>query len=576
MKPVIRVLIADDNIVDRKLLVRIVGQQGHQVIEAENGREALEAFREQQPDIVLLDVMMPEMDGKEAAMAIKEEAGEAMVPIIFLTSLNDANSLAACLESGGDDFLTKPYNPVILQAKIRSFWRMRDMHSTLQNQMDTIASHNEHLMHEQRAAKAVFDNVAHRGCLSAANIQYVLSPMSVFNGDVLLAARAPTGNLILFIGDFTGHGLPAAIGAMPLAEIFYGMTAKGFGVSDIIREINSKMGSILPVGFFCCGVMAQLDYSERSLQYWSGGLPEGYLLRAHDQSLMPIVSTHLPLGVLSNERFDNSLTETSMEEGDRLLLLSDGILEARNRNGDMFGEQRLRAAIQAAPTVDQAFGYVEAALSDFQQGGERDDDITLLEAEMVNTEESNALYAGGRSGGGGGPMDWKFSYELGTNSLQETSTLPTLMHILMEVPGLKAMSGRLYTVLSELYSNALEHGVLGLDSGLKATPEGFARYYQQREQRLEDLIGGFVRIQFQHEGNGESGELRIRVEDSGRGFDYRNTQPLPEPSETLEEQSHKYSGRGIVLISEICESLQYYGDGNQVEAIVKWPQALQN
>ena len=76
-------------------------------------------------------------------------------------------------------------------------------------------------------AKSVFDNVAHNGSLSAPNIKYLLSPLSVFNGDVLLACMKPSGMHVL-LGDFTGHGLPAAIGAMPMAEIFYGMTRKGF------------------------------------------------------------------------------------------------------------------------------------------------------------------------------------------------------------------------------------------------------------------------------------------------------------------------------------------------------------
>ena len=78
-----------------------------------------------------------------------------------------------------------------------------------------------------QAAKAVFDRVAHEGCLNAPNIQYRQSPYALFNGDLLLAAHTPSGDTHLLLADFTGHGLPAAIGAMPLAEVFYSMTAKG-------------------------------------------------------------------------------------------------------------------------------------------------------------------------------------------------------------------------------------------------------------------------------------------------------------------------------------------------------------
>ena len=120
----IKVLIADDNQIDRMVLSRIVRNQGYQVLEAENGVEAVRAFDLHRPDIILMDVMMPVMDGREAARRIKADAGEDFVPVIFLTSLTDAQSLADCLESGGDDFLSKPYNHIILQAKISSFYRI--------------------------------------------------------------------------------------------------------------------------------------------------------------------------------------------------------------------------------------------------------------------------------------------------------------------------------------------------------------------------------------------------------------------------------------------------------------------
>ncbi len=117
------ILIADDNLTDRMILSAIVKKMGHIVLSASDGVEAVEQFKEHSPDMILLDVMMPNMNGQEAAVQIKEIAGDAMVPIIFLTSLQDASDLAACLESGGDDFLSKPYNHVILTAKINAFSR---------------------------------------------------------------------------------------------------------------------------------------------------------------------------------------------------------------------------------------------------------------------------------------------------------------------------------------------------------------------------------------------------------------------------------------------------------------------
>ncbi len=565
----IKVLIADDNQIDRMVLSRIVRNQGYQVLEAENGQEAIHAFEQHRPDIILMDVMMPVMDGREAARRIKADAGEDFVPVIFLTSLTDAQSLADCLESGGDDFLSKPYNHIILQAKISSFYRMREMHRTVQRQRDTIASNNEHLLHEQHVAKAVFDNVAHAGCLSAPNIRYMLSPLAVFNGDVLLAARKPAGGMHVLLGDFTGHGLPAAIGAMPLAEIFYGMTAKGFALRDILREINLKLKGILPVGFFCCAVVVDLNFDRKTASVWMGGVPDCYMLRSGNGAVESLKSTHLPLGVLSNEQFSDTLTEFPMGNGDRLFVWSDGIIEARNPAGEMFGEERLRNVFSQTSDPQHVFDDIQHALADFIADSARDDDTTLLELRMIEEDELEDIALQLASGPLSGPIDWQMSYHLGPETLRHFNPLPLMIHIMMEVPGLRVMGGQLYTVMAELFSNAFEHGVLGLKSELKRSSDGFMQYYQERETRLAGLSEGYVIIHMQHHGDGRSGRLVLTVEDSGPGFNF-----APVLEEQKESASAQYCGRGIPLVSQICESLEYQGRGNIVEAVIRWPQTL--
>lgn len=561
----IQVLIADDNAVDRKILAKILRNQGNRVIEAENGEEAVLCFNEHRPDMVLMDVMMPVMDGRDAAQHMKRAAGEDFVPIIFLTSLTDVQGLADCLESGGDDFLTKPYSPVVLQAKVRAFYRMREMHRTLQQQRDTIARHNEHLIYEQEAAKAVFDNVAHHGCLSAQNIRYMLSPLALFNGDVVLAARGPSGTMQLLLGDFTGHGLPAAIGAMPLAEVFYGMTQKGFGLSDIVREINLKMHSVLPVGYFCCAALVEMNFDTKSASIWMGGVPDCYLLRRNGE-LSSLRSRHLPLGILTNQSFDDSVERFELANDDRLLLWTDGITEVQNRDGVMFGDDRLRETIEQSSSPSSAFDAILAAVNGFKNGGYADsDDRTLIEMSMLDRELLDDVKVQMSSGSASGPIDWSMTYKLEPSSLRHFNPLPLMVHILMEVPGLRVISGQLYTVMAELFSNAFEHGVLKISSGLKHSSQGFLKYYQEREERISELTSGFVNISMEHTGNGSSGELILKLEDSGNGFDV--DQHL-NPDRALD--SSIYCGRGITLVRGICDSLEYRNNGSLVIARLCW------
>ena len=555
------ILIAEDSAADRLLLSSIVRRQGHQVLTAANGAEAVEAFRQQRPQLVLMDAMMPVMDGFEAARQIKALAGETLVPIIFLTSLSESEALARCLEVGGDDFLAKPYNQVILAAKIKAMDRLRRLQETVLQQRDQIARHHDYLLNEQRVAKAVFDKVAHSGCLNAPNIRYLQSPYALFNGDLLLAAFTPAGDMHVLLGDFTGHGLPAAVGAMPLAEVFYGMTAKGYGLAETLREMNAKLKRILPVDMFCCATLLSLSFQRQSVEVWNGGMPDGYLHSIASGERTPLKARHLPLGVLTPQTFDDRTEVFPMALGDRVFLLSDGVIDTCDVNDQLFGVERLQQVFAANRQPDALFEDIEQALRDFR--GEARDDVSMVEISLLDPNLLSPPAPIYSDSGQSCPLDWSVSFEFRAATLKRFNPLPYLLQLLLEVHGLRTQSGALYSVLAELYSNALEHGVLGLDSSLKRDVAGFARYYQQRNARLEALEDGYVRVHLQVTPEGEGGCLVIRVEDSGKGFDVERVMARPVDPVRL-------SGRGVSLIRQLGRNAHWTDDGRSARVEFFW------
>ncbi|WP_150712211.1 fused response regulator/phosphatase [Pseudomonas fluorescens] len=555
------ILIAEDSAADRMLLSSIVRRQGHEVLTAANGAEAVEVFRQQRPQLVLMDAMMPVMDGFEAARQIKALAGETLVPIIFLTSLSESEALARCLEAGGDDFLAKPYNQVILAAKIKAMDRLRRLQATVLQQRDQIARHHDYLLNEQRVAKAVFDKVAHSGCLNAPNIRYSQSPYALFNGDLLLAAFTPAGDMHVLLGDFTGHGLPAAVGAMPLAEVFYGMTAKGYGLSETLREMNAKLKRILPVDMFCCATLLCLSFQRRSVEVWNGGMPDGYLHNIVTGERTPLTARHLPLGVLSPQTFDDRTEVFPMAVGDRVFLLSDGVIDTCDANEQLFGVERLQRVFAANLQPDNLFEEIEQALRVF--GGNARDDVSMVEVSLLEAAQLSPPALVYSDSGQSCPLDWSVSFEFRAATLKRFNPLPYLLQLLLEVHGLRAQSGALYSVLAELYSNALEHGVLGLDSSLKRDALGFTRYYQQRNTRLDELQDGYVRVYLQVTPKGEGGCLAIRVEDSGKGFDVERVMARPVDGVRL-------SGRGVSLIRQLSRNASWADDGRSARVEFFW------
>ncbi|KPZ08633.1 fused response regulator/phosphatase [Pseudomonas syringae group genomosp. 3] len=555
------ILIADDSASDRLLLSTIVARQGHRVLCAANGVEAVAIFMAESPQLILMDAMMPVMDGFEAARRIKALTGESLVPIIFLTSLTEGEALARCLDAGGDDFMSKPYNPLVLAAKINAMNRLRVLHETVRLQRDQISKHHEYLLNEQRVAKAVFDQVAHAGCLGAGNIRYLQSPYALFNGDLMLAAYTPAGHMQVLLGDFTGHGLPAAVGAMPLADVFYGMTAKGYGLIEILREMNAKLKRILPVDMFCCATLLCINLPQRQVEVWNGGLPDGYLLRGTDGEHVPLASSHLPLGVLSVDAFDARTEVYPLAPGDRIFLLSDGVLDTSDSNDQLFGVQRLREVLSANREPQLLIQEILQALNDF--GGKARDDVSLLEISAVDEPLTRRPAPTYSDSGASSPLDWSASFEFRASTLKRFNPLPYVLQLLLEVHGLRNQGAALHMVLGELYSNALEHGVLGLDSALKHDAAGFALYYRQRAERLGALEAGFIRVTVRVEPVGEGGRLTLSVEDSGDGFDVNKAQMLIPDSDEL-------YGRGLRLVCELSHEARWSTDGRTACVEFSW------
>ncbi len=559
----LKFLVADDDRTNRLVMCTLLRQLGHAAIEAEDGAQAVALYEREQPDMVLMDVMMPGMDGYEATRRIKARAGGRFVPVLFITALLNAEALACCVVAGGDDFLTKPFNRVILQSKIEALARMRTLYLALQQQHDELVHHQQRQLAEHEVAEQVFAKIVHRGSLDLPGIRYLISPVAIFNGDLLLAARRPAGGLHLLLGDFAGHGLPAAIGAMPVADIFYRMTEKGYAISEIAIEINHKLRIVLPPGLFLAVCLIELDATRRSLGVWNGGLPEVLLCDATGRVRRRLPSRHLPLGIVDGDRLDGRVEFADAADGDRLYLYTDGVIEARNTGGEMFGPGRLEQCLVEHAASARRFDELCECLARFRARTDQSDDITLVEIGCEPPRPSPQ--ATGASDRPRAPASrWRLALELDAAALRATDPLPGLMQMVMEIQTHAEHRERIYMVLAELFLNALDHGLLRLDSGLKHSAEGFTQYYLARAASLAALTEGRIRLELQHEPHvAGGGRLTLRIEDSGPGFDYRDWLERPCDNRTA-------AGRGIALARSLCETLRYDDPGNRVEAVYRW------
>lgn len=558
---ILKILIADDNNTERLILSRVLENIGHEVVQAEDGTTAIIQFEKHAPDLVFLDVLMPGYDGYEVAEIIIKESSRPWFPIIFLTSLTEASDLAKCIDAGGDDFVSKPIDRIIIKAKVDAFERIINLYDTVAEQRERIQFHHEHLVQEQEAAKKIFNNIAHRGCLESKNIHYHLSPMSIFNGDLMLAAELPMGGMRLMLADFTGHGLPAAIGALPASEIFYGMTTKGFSIPDMMVEMNTRLYNVLPRGVFCCVIVFDIDSLDNRLTIWNAGAPDSYLIDQRQNNIQLIHSAHLPLGIQSPQKFEIKCSGFEFTEHHKIIVVTDGIIEAINRDSEMYGEKRMLECIKNTKKdisiCDELLSEVEEFCGELEQA----DDVSILEVAFPS--QSNMAVTGIQDSTAtiSGTSDSVVSLRLRGKSLGNFDPIPMFLQTLLACKELLPHRARIFTVLSELYNNALDHGVLNLDSMTKNNSEGFTKYYQQRTQGLKELDVGFVNVSVDHRPTATGGKLIFEITDSGSGFDVEKI---------VKQGSQNYSGRGLPLLIKLCDSIEYLEGGTSVQAIYRW------
>ncbi len=567
--PALRLLVVDDDATNRAILKGLLRHEGHQVFEAADGAGAVAAFQEHRPDMVLMDVMMPEMDGYQATALIKSMSEGEFVPVIFVTSALDEESLALCVACGGDDFITKPYSRLLLRAKLAAMERMRQLYNETRRQRDQLAEHHRRLQTEHEVAERVFAKILHANPLDIENLRVHLAPMAITNGDVVFSARRPLGNARhLMLGDFTGHGLAAALGAMPASDIFYAMTARGFSLRGIALEINKKLQEKLPTGLFMAGALVHLDADRNQLEVLNCGLPDVLLVGRDGRLKQRFPSRNLPLGVVGSESLQLKIQTAVVSPGDRVLVYSDGLVEAVNEAGEMFGEARLLEVFESGLPAHRLFDGIRSAVDAFRGGAEQRDDITLVEMVCLagaapEGRETRAAQAPSQEGGV--PAEntvWRMELELGPLALRDFDLNQFVAQAVGALPRLQPHATPLFTILAELYSNALEHGLLGLDSGLKKDPLGFSRYYEERARRLAALSQGWLRLELSVvEGHGQSAVL-VAVEDSGPGFDHH-------AALARERDEQMASGRGLDLLRNLCAELRYLGTGNRVEALYR-------
>jgi len=548
-----KILIVDDNLSNIKLMCGFLHIWGYNTIECYNGEEAIEKYKTEHPDLILMDILMPVMDGREAAREIKSISGNVYIPIIFVTALNSEFDIIQALDSGGDDYIVKPFDKDLLYSKINAHKRILSLNKELEKKNKELALYNRQTDREQELVGHFFKWGQDMCDIDPDYVKFYTSPASAYNGDIFLIKRRPSGGLYVLVGDFTGHGLTAAIGTLPVTSIFFRMAAKNVSIIDIVRQINSKLNKILPVEIFFAATLFEIDQYARSLSVWSGGLPESYIVDKKRNKITTITSDHMPMGVISEFEFDSSVTTYPIEEGMRLYCSTDGVIESFNKNGNMFGDERLKKVL--LDSDDNTIECILDAVDEFTGGAQHSDDTTIAEISFKSLDDID-ISPGSDKIRLANVLPFSLDFRMTVSDMRKEASLIQIADMLGGNVELRPHKTFLYTIVTELYINALEHGLLGLDSKDKFDPNAFDEYYRSKSIALSGLendeivINLFMPI--------TCNELIVTVSHTGKGGVLN--------SYSSDDEEKRLFGRGLDIVNSLCSKFEYEDYGRLVKA----------
>ena len=385
-----RILVVDDNEMNRDMLSRRVKRQGHTVSVAEDGVEALEILRREPFDVVLLDIMMPNMSGYEVLERLKADAELRHIRVIMISALTEIDSIVKCLELGADDYLPKPFNPVVLKARLKSSLTGKLLHDqeqlfakSMEKELDIGRQIQAGFFPEKLPAPVGWD------------IQARFKAARQVAGDFYDVFPMPDGRLGLVVADVCDKGVGAALFMAlfrsllrasaderyfhPKVEIADGDGLEA-GRSTLLRAIELTNNYIAEIhgsaNMFATVFFGVLDLVTGDLDFINGG-HESPLIIAQGEVKESLEPSGPAVGLMPDMCFE--IRSTRLAPGDSLLAFTDGVSEAMNAAAEEFGIDRLKATLAAVEDGAAALlDRIEARLADHVGNAEQWDDITML------------------------------------------------------------------------------------------------------------------------------------------------------------------------------------------------------
>jgi phosphoserine phosphatase RsbU/P len=389
-----RILVVEDTPANIQTLAGILKDQDYQISVATNGRQALEIIDRVRPDLILLDVMMPEMDGFETCQRLKSNPAWRDIPVIFLTAKTETADIVRGFELGAVDYVAKPFNAHELLARVRTHLQLLRLRIDLARKNEQLASANSRMMQELAAASRVQRALLPQSPLvcDQARLSWIYYPCTELGGDSLNFFLLDNRYLVMYILDVSGHGVQAALLSVAVTQMLMPRSDEhslvchdGMKQPVAPRQVAEELNRAFPpntlTGRYFTLVYAMLDLAQGTFCYTSAGHPGPiHVSRNGDQRVCD--SLGFPLGMFDEATYEEAVFPLS--NGDRVIFYSDGLVEQVNAQQEQFTQDRFISAIRdvASLRVEDAAGQLAGRTLTWAGSDQPGDDLSVLVVEF--------------------------------------------------------------------------------------------------------------------------------------------------------------------------------------------------
>src|SRR5215208_3017334 len=320
------ILVVDDDAMSRRVLAQLLSAAGYNCRVSNDGSEALETIHARPPSLLLLDFDMPGINGAEVLRRLRSDQNPmvAQIPAIMLTAHGSEQSEVSCLHAGADDFVTKPVNASVLQARIETQLRLRSMRRQLERQNDELEKWRRDRERDLAAARLTQQSLIPQKplLLPGWQIATCYHPVIQVGGDIYGWLRMKNGRVLFWIADGTGHGAAAALLTTLAKLLFHHGSMDHDSPASLMEAVDNDFRSTFGARSFMTAMCVALDPATGQAQVVGAGHPS-LLVVHHNGTTQSIASVAPPLGMIKRSAFTQ--TAINLEPRDAFLLYTDGL-----------------------------------------------------------------------------------------------------------------------------------------------------------------------------------------------------------------------------------------------------------